>query len=229
MPSSVEPGNRVGISGRLVPLLARILIRTVTGTMRIQCVGSEIFKEQERLGRRAVFPLFHGRMFLIAGFLRGRKLVTIASLSSDGELAARVMAGLGFRVVRGSDSRAGARGLIGMKRIMEQGYYATFTVDGPRGPRHEVKPGAVYIAKKSGVAIIPLAASACPASILRTWDRYMVPWPFARGVFIFGDPIYLDDDISEEAMTRDRRLLQRKMLELQEQADRMTGLKTGDR
>ena len=218
------------MAGRLIPLLARVLIRSVTWTVRIRCEGMQILEELESSGRTAVLAFFHGRQFLLTGVLVGRKMGIMASLSRDGELQTRVMTGLGFEVVRGSASRGGVRGLIGLKRLMEKGYYATFAVDGPKGPIHEVKPGAVFLAKKAGAPVVALAASASPAHIFsRAWDLYLLPWPFGRGAVIFGDPIYFDDDMSEEAMARDSRILRDELLRLQQRADEITGLKTGDR
>lgn len=226
MPSSAEPGIRLGMAGRLLPLLARVLIRSVTWTVRIRCEGMPILDGLESEGRTAVLAFFHGRQFLLTGFLAGRKMGIMSSLSRDGELQTRVMTGLGFEVVRGSASRGGARGLIGLKKLMEKGYFATFAVDGPKGPIHEVKPGAVYLAKKSGTPVVPLAASASPAHIFsRAWDLFLLPWPFGRGAVIFGDPVYFDDDTSEEAIARDSRFLKEELLKLQLRADEITGLK----
>jgi lysophospholipid acyltransferase (LPLAT)-like uncharacterized protein len=136
MTSSAEPGNSLGMTGRLIPLLARGLIRSVTWTVRIRCEGVQILDELESTGRTAILPFFHGRQFLLTGFLAGRKLGVMSSFSRDGELQTHVMTGLGFEVVRGSASRGGARGLIGLKRLMEKGYHATVAVDGPLGSIH---------------------------------------------------------------------------------------------
>jgi lysophospholipid acyltransferase (LPLAT)-like uncharacterized protein len=89
-----------------------------------------------------------------------RKATIMSSLSRDGELQAHILAGFGYRIVRGSASRGGARGLIGMKRGMRDGYHAGLAVDGPKGPIHEVKPGVIYLAKKTGAPVIPVLTSA---------------------------------------------------------------------
>lgn len=214
------------MASRLIPLIARILIRSLTWSVRIRTEGAQVLDELESAGLSAVMPTFHGRQFLITGFFLGRKMGVMTSLSRDGELQARVMGGLGYGVVRGSASRSGARGLIGLKKLMDKGYHATFAVDGPKGPIHEVKPGAVYLAKKTGAPIVAMISSANPAHIFsRAWDLFLLPWPFAKGAVIFSDPIYFDSDMSEEAMSRDSHLLQAELFRLQERADEMTGLK----
>ncbi len=228
MPSSVEPNNSIGITGRLVTLLVRLLIRSITWSLRIRSEGIEVLDDLELSNRTAILSFFHGRQFLQAGFFAGRKVGIMTSLSRDGELQASVIAGLGYEVARGSASRGGARGLIGLKKLMEKGCHVAFAVDGPRGPIHQVKPGAVYLAKKSGAPVIGVAASARPAKIFsRTWDRYLLPWPFGKGAIVLGDPIYFDDDKSDEAIARDSRILKEELLRLQQRADEITGLKAG--
>jgi lysophospholipid acyltransferase (LPLAT)-like uncharacterized protein len=89
-----------------------------------------------------------------------------------------------------------------------------------------VKPGAVYLAKKTGCPIIPMISSAKPAHIITgAWDLYLLPWPFSRGVALFGPPMTLDPDTSDEAMARDSAFVKSTLLQLQAQADEMTGLK----
>lgn len=209
-------------------MLARVLIRSVTRSVRIRCEGIRVLDELESEDLVAVLPFFHGRQFLLTGFLAGRNLGVMASLSRDGELQTRVMTGLGFEVVRGSASRGGARGLIGLKKLMERGYHATVAVDGPKGPLHEVKPGAVYLAKKTGAPVVALGASANPAHIFyKAWDHYLLPRPFGRGAVVFSEPMYFDNDVSEEAIARDSEVLRQELFRLQDRADELTGLKSG--
>lgn len=221
-----EQRKNSAMASRLIPLLGRILIRSLTWSVRIHSEGAEILDELESAGISAVMPCYHGRQFLVTGFFLGRKMGVMTSLSRDGELQTRIMEGLGYGVVRGSASRSGARGLIGLKKLMDKGYHATFAVDGPKGPIHKVKPGAVYLAKKTGAPVVAMTSSANPAHIFtRAWDLYLMPWPFAKGAVIFSEPIYFDNDMSEEAMSRDSRNLETVMHELQERADKITGLK----
>lgn len=217
------------MANRLTPLLARILIRSLTWSVRIHSEGTEVLDELDSAGRTAVLTFFHGRQFLHAGFFARRGIGIMSSLSRDGELQTHVMTGLGYEVVRGSASRGGARGFIGLKRLLEKGHHAAFAVDGPKGPIYEVKPGAIYLAKKAGIPIVAGATSANPAHIFsRAWDLYLLPWPFAKGAVVLGDLIYFDDDLSEDAMARDSRILQEELLRLQERADKITGLKISE-
>jgi lysophospholipid acyltransferase (LPLAT)-like uncharacterized protein len=226
MPSSEKPRDSLGFRAVWLPAAARSLIRGITSTVRIRREGFEHFDSMQRSGEIAVLAFFHGRQFLLMGYFAGRKIATMASFSRDGELQTRVMRGLGYGIIRGSASRGGARGVIGLLKLMKKGYWPCFAVDGPKGPIHKVKPGAVYLAKKAGIPVIPLVSSARPAHIFeKAWDRYLLPLPFSRGTVILGDPITYDDDMSEGALIRDCEYLQRELLRLQERADGITGLK----
>lgn len=224
--TSGHDGKRdgLGFSGWAIPAFGRGLIRVLGGTVRVRELGKDRLDDLEDPGAVAVLAFFHGRQFLLVSTLLGRRISIMSSLSRDGELQARVLSGLGYRIVRGSASKGGARGLIAMKRLMDRGYHGSFAVDGPKGPIHEVKPGAVYLAKKTGAPVLPLAASAKPALIFqKAWDRYLLPMPFSRGVVIYGEPIRLDGDLGEEAVDRDCKALQSVLLRLQTEADKAVG------
>ena len=92
----------------------------------------------------------------------------------------RFAASLGYRAVRGSSTRGGARALLGAVRELRAGGAVAFTPDGPRGPRRELKPGVVAAAQRGGGVIVPIHAEADRAWRLHSWDRFMIPKPFAR-------------------------------------------------
>jgi lysophospholipid acyltransferase (LPLAT)-like uncharacterized protein len=138
-----------------------------------------------------VLAFWHGTQFSILAW-RGRKpTVVLVSLSADGAMQARALAMLGLRVVRGSTSRAGARGLAALIRAMRRdGVDAAFAVDGPRGPRGRVQGGAVAAARAAGGVVVPVAGSMRSGVVLaKTWDRFAVAWPFTRVDVALGRPI----------------------------------------
>jgi len=218
--------DHVDISVRLLSGLAGIFVRIVEATVRLQVVGKEILDDLEDDGVMAVLPFFHGRLFLLPSNFNMRKIAILASMSRDGEIISRFGLGFGFRVVRGSTSRGGAKGLIGLKKAMAEGFHASTPVDGPKGPVNKVKPGLVYLAKKADTPVLPIATAAKPAFIFhKAWDNFMLPMPFSRGVILYGKPLYFDSDLDDEAVERDRIVLERAMVELQDQADEMVGYK----
>ena len=216
--------HNLGLAGWFIPRLARTMIKVLGRLTRLKITGLELLDEVESNGDAAVLTFFHGRQFLLTYVLLGRKLGVMSSLSRDGELQTRTLEGLGFSIVRGSASRGGVRGLIGLIKLMKSGHHATFAVDGPKGPLNEVKPGAVYLAKKTGSPVLLMASSVKPSHIFeRAWDRFMLPFPLAKGVAIFDGPVLFDDDISGDAIARDCLVLKERLLALQVRADEITG------
>jgi lysophospholipid acyltransferase (LPLAT)-like uncharacterized protein len=97
-----------------------------------------------------------------------------------------------------------------MIRLIQAGCPAGFTIDGPKGPRHVAKMGAVLIAKKAGQPILPFAI--VPASsweIRKSWDRTLIPKPFSRARVIIAPPIYVGADAAAAALNAKRDELQR--------------------
>jgi lysophospholipid acyltransferase (LPLAT)-like uncharacterized protein len=122
---------------------------------------------------------------------RRRHTVVLVSLSRDGAMQARALAVQGLRVVRGSSSRGGARGLAALVRAMKRERAdAAFAVDGPRGPRGVVKAGAVVAARATGAVLVPAAGVVRRGVVLRrAWDAFAIAWPFTRVEVALGAPI----------------------------------------
>jgi lysophospholipid acyltransferase (LPLAT)-like uncharacterized protein len=110
----------------------------------------------------------------------------MSSNSYDGEYMGRIIHKFGFVAVKGSSSRNAVRALLGLRRALEAGWTVAFTLDGPRGPRHKVKPGPVALARSSGVPLTMFHAAVDKAWVLNTWDRLMIPIPFSRVLLRFG-------------------------------------------
>ena len=94
------------------------------------------------------------------------------------------------------------------------------TVDGPRGPRLQVKPGTLIIAGRSGLPIVPFAVASNKACLLSSWDRFMVPRPFSKAAIAFGEPLTVPGDAPVERLEPYRAELQRRLLEAREIAGR---------
>ena len=146
-----------------------------------------------------ILATWHGRTLLPIARFQGRGYWAIISTSRDGEYQNQVFQRFGWQVVRGSTSARGAvQSALAMTRHLKAGATLAFTPDGPRGPSHVVQPGAIFLAQKSGSPIVPTGISACPRKLMRAWDRYMIPCPFARAVWIYGEPIYIPADAKSE-------------------------------
>lgn len=176
----------------LAPLLAffaALLIRLLKLTWRVRIVGPV----PEPADRPLVFCFWHGRQAGLFAYPRPRPLAVLSSLSRDGELQAKILSWLGLTVFRGSSSRGGAAGLKALVGALRDGADAAFAVDGPRGPLHRVKPGAVLAAQQSGASLVPITARASRVWVFdKAWDKYQLPKPFARVEIVRGTSIPVD-------------------------------------
>lgn len=166
---------------------------------RLERPGFEKFVKAARDTRPVIVVAWHSSMIVPAYCFRNRDLVIMSSLSQDGDLMARTMVCFGYHSVRGSSSRGGMRGLLEMVKMLKNGRNGSLTVDGPRGPAHEVKPGAVLLAQKANARIIPIGMGYSHCLRLKNWDRTEVPIPGTRAVLVTGDPFELAPGATIEA------------------------------
>jgi lysophospholipid acyltransferase (LPLAT)-like uncharacterized protein len=190
--------------GVVLGLVARLWL----STLRVHVVWHPAL---ERVRDRPwVLAFWHGTQWPLLAWRRPRRTVVLVSLSPDGAMQARVLAFQGLRVVRGSSSRGGARGLAQVVRTMKrESADAAFAVDGPRGPRGVVKGGLLVAARATGAVVVPLTGSMRRGFLLRrTWDRFAIAWPFSRVDVVLGAPI----DPAERVDVREE--VERSLLEL---------------
>lgn len=183
----------------LLVLLGTAALRLLAATWRVRFVNARVVEDLRSRRQPFLYVLWHGQLLPLIWTHRARDIAIMVSEHRDGELIARVAHAIGFRTVRGSTSRGAARALLGACREVENGRDMAVTVDGPRGPAGSVAPGALVIAQRTGAPMVPTAASASRAWRLRSWDRFMIPKPFARVVVSYGEPIHVAADSAREA------------------------------
>ena len=186
---------------RIADLAFYILIRVIGATIRYEVEGWENFESIENAGKLPIYAFWHDRIFASTYFFRNRGIAVITSQSKDGEYIARFIQRLGYGVVRGSSTRGGVGALVEMIKAMRGGRPAGFTVDGPRGPRYEAKPGPALLAKKTGNPIMPFLVECRHYFTVGSWDRLQIPRPFTAARVFIAEPIYVPPD-SDETLTQ---------------------------
>lgn len=134
-----------------------------------------------------LYASWHRGLFFVIYWYRNRNTVSIASASDDGELAAQAAKRFGWITARGSSSRRGRRAYREMESYVKRGYSGGLVADAPRGPRFVSKLGIIYLAKRTGIPIIPVIWSADRFWKLKSWDRTIIPKAFARIVALYAD------------------------------------------
>ncbi|MBC8143874.1 MAG: lysophospholipid acyltransferase family protein [Armatimonadetes bacterium] len=175
---------------KLLSFLLPILHRT----WRITEEGRERTEELIASGG-VIMVTWHGRALVPFTVMRNRGCHALVSQSGDGALLAGVLENLGWGLIRGSTGRGAVAALKRAKTILSQpGAFLAFTPDGPRGPAGVAQPGMIFLARKTGKPLIPVGIAATPRKLFKSWDRFMVPLPFARVHFIYGEPLTIPDD-----------------------------------
>lgn len=174
----------------LLPPLGALLIRLLGCTLRYREIGAAGAHADENPATR-VYCMWHRSLLSVAWLFRKRKIAILISPSFDGELIARTIHRVGYSPVRGSSSRGGAAGLLGMQRALETGNcnYAAFTADGPRGPVYVAKPGGIKLAETVGGGVGIFYAAPLRAWKLRSWDGFLIPKPFTKIIFRWEPPV----------------------------------------
>ena len=182
--------------------MATILLRLLASTWNVHWVNPEVTRDINARGSAFIYALWHGQLLPLLWAHRHRDIAVMISEHRDGERIARVADILGFRLVRGSTSRGAARALLEGTRAVEGGCNLAITLDGPRGPAGSIAPGALVIAQRGGVPIVPVGLAVSSAWHLRSWDRFTIPKPFARVSIAYGTPIEIAAQSPRDAVER---------------------------
>ncbi len=198
-------------------------IRLICGTLRWEIEGWENYEAVVTAKKRIIYTFWHGRIFMATYFWRKRGIVVMTSQNKDGEYIARVIQRFGYGAARGSSSRGSRRALVEMIHFLRRGKDVAFTIDGPRGPRYVAKPGAAYLAWKTGHAVLPFSISPRKKWVLRSWDHFQIPKPFARCLVLIGAPIFVPPGATEVEIDRAQQEIQCSLDRLRDGGDSRWG------
>jgi lysophospholipid acyltransferase (LPLAT)-like uncharacterized protein len=205
----------------MVPPLAYWIIKLLSWTMRIEVVDGQVYDDHLGKGKGLIFSFWHGRLLMMPTiWYRGKGVAIPISLHQDGEVISRTVQYFGIKSIRGSTTRGGFSAMREMLKASKDGYDIGITPDGPRGPRYRVQNGIIELARRTGMTIIPFTFNASRKKVFRSWDRFLLPYPFSRGVFIFGKPLLVPRQMSEGSFEQTRLLLEGRLREITDRADR---------
>ena len=195
---------------RAIGLALYAVTKLLGSTVRFEVEGGENLEAASAGGRLPIYTTWHNGVFLSTYFWRGRGIVVMSSRSFDAEYTGRLIKRFGYGTVRGSSTRGHTGATIEMIRLMSAGCPAGFMIDGPKGPRHVAKMGAVLIAKKAGQPILPFVIMPAKSwEIRKSWDQTQIPKPFTRARVIIAPPIHVEANAAADALNAKRDDLQR--------------------
>lgn len=206
------------------PALVKNVVNGLTSTLHVHRFGIDHVRQAMRQSPTGtvLFCHWHQSLLALAATHQGTKAAALASRSKDGEIIARYLEAIGLRAVRGSSSRGAVAGAAELMRVVHEGYHIVLTVDGPRGPFKQVKDGAIEIARRHGVPLIPAAARASREFCFkRAWDQFRVPVPGSHLVVEYGPPIWITGPSGDPTeRSRNRRVLACALHDLEASATR---------
>ena len=195
------------------------LVNVLCKTLRITEINKNVINQLEKANKNYVLAFWHGSMLLPWYIHRGKKMIALISKSKDGDLLARVLKKWKYGVIRGSSSTGGDVALGIMVDYGKNHHSITITPDGPRGPRHKLKAGAVIAAKKSYLPLILTGVGIKNKRSLNSWDMFSIPKFFTKATLIYSDPIYINKDLTYEETSKIIDECEIKMNKLQEEAE----------
>lgn len=221
-------------------LLSRLIwawMSLVARTVRWRVEGEEAARVGWAGNKGIVVTAWHSRIMLLpTGWIlhikhwhgSTKKGAMLISLSRDGEAVARAIDYFGLSSIRGSGAnkkkagkdKGGIRAVAEAIRLLRSGTGVCITPDGPRGPAEIVSPGAIMIAMRAEVPILPYALSVRPARRLATWDRFIIPFPFTRGAIVYGEPLPVSRNADPQHLQAE---LQKRLDAATQRADMLAG------
>ena len=204
---------------RLMATLIFVSIRAVAVTLRSRVEDASGLIVGGTTGKPVIFSIWHNRLALclviyhrhVVRHQPQRKMAAMVSASRDGAMLARLLELFGVQPVRGSTSRRGPQALRELTTWGAQGYDLAVTPDGPRGPCYAVQGGVVLVAQLTGLPIVPVSYHLSRKTRLRSWDRFQIPWPFARCTIRLGQVLRVPRDASEADRDQLREELEARM------------------
>jgi lysophospholipid acyltransferase (LPLAT)-like uncharacterized protein len=204
-----------GLKWWLIGLAGKLLIDFLFVFSSVERKG---FRAVSRLigTRRFIFACWHSRLLLLSYIYKRLDASIMVSNSADGEIIAQVLQRHGHKTIRGSTGKGGMRALMQQILDMRDNRRPGVVIpDGPTGPRHKVQTGVILLAQKTGCPIIPLAYSSKRRKVFGSWDRFILPFPWTRGVITYGRPI-------EVPTKADANTIQECALRLEQELNRIT-------
>ncbi len=204
------------LNSTVVPWLAFLLVILISVTLRVRITGAEQMEYCRK--NRYIIAFWHSRIFYMPYHFRfGKGLYALVSPSADGEIIAGILRLFGISSIRGSSFQHGRRALITLAKTVKKGGSAAMIADGSRGPANIAQPGSIYLAKLTGTPIIPITFGAEKKSNLNSWDRTLIPLPFSRINMVYGKPMIIPPDLSNDEIGK-------KQAELEAELNRLTAM-----
>lgn len=203
----------------LVPRLAELFMKSLHATLRVRHLNPGNLTSRNDRGERYILAFWHCHILLMIFSRIQRPITVMISRHKDGEYIASTMKRFGVDASRGSSSRSGREALRELVQHATNGWNISITPDGPRGPARVAQPGVVIAAKRTGLPVVPVAVISERKKRLRSWDRFEIPLPFSRVIFVYGDPISIPPGEKDDVIEKWRLHVEERMRSMCDETD----------
>ncbi len=199
----------------LLPYVINVLCRTV----KIKIANENIVDDLSKNNQKFVAAFWHGKMLIPWYYFGKHKFSALVSKSKDGEILTRVLERWNYKVVRGSSHIGGKQALELMQNMLANGFSVAITPDGPTGPQHKMKAGAVVLAKKMNVPLLLTAVCYKKKYIFKSWDSFELPKPFSTVFVMFSEPIFVKSNLTFDETNFLLKQVEEQMIKLQKKVE----------
>ncbi|WP_258548743.1 lysophospholipid acyltransferase family protein [Thalassospira profundimaris] len=210
--------------------LAATYVRFIRRTGSWETKGGDHPAHYLTEGKPFIVAFWHQRLLMMPYTWRSvagdRPFNMLISSHRDGEIISRTIAQFDIKTIAGSTGKGkgGAAALRQILKVLKAGEVVGMTPDGPRGPRMRASDGIIQAARMANVPIFPLTYSASNRKVIGSWDRFILPLPFSRGVFHWGEPIFVDRKLDDAGLEAKRLELENALTALTQSTDVALGL-----
>ena len=191
--------------------ITNLIARSIKWQYFEQSNKSTIFDNKHKY----IFCCWHNKLFLGPHLLpRNRVINALQSSHSDGMITSVAFKYLGMNVILGSSKKGGMQAFRKMMKRLQLGESIAITPDGPKGPKEQVKEGIIKLAQISNTPIIPLVWATEKFKTINSWDDFVLPYPFSKGIYSFGKPIYIEKKININKFELERQNLENEIKRL---------------
>ncbi len=200
--------------------LLHFALNILCKSLKFNYTNKQVIEDMGMKKKNFVIAFWHGSMLLPWFLFRNKNFAALTSQSKDGDLLAKILRQWNFNVVRGSSSQGGDVALGILIDFAKNNRSIALTPDGPRGPFHQFKAGAVITAKKSSLPLVLVAVGIKRKRILKSWDKFEIPKLFSSVNILFSDPIYVDANLSHDETSKEIEKCELLLNELHDKANR---------
>jgi len=205
----------------LADYFAPILLKIFRKTFKLKVIREEIIDEFLSGDKKFILVFWHGKMLLPVIYHEAMGFSALVSQHSDGEIIARIMGKLGYRLIRGSSTRGGSKAFREMLKLLGNNGKIMITPDGPRGPLNKVKMGTVVLAKMAETPVIPVSFSCNKKKVIKSWDKFNFIKPFSKVVMAYAPPVTVEKKSSKKELENKMREVEDKLISLDNETEKI--------